>query len=73
MKIMVRKRRKTESFYADSEKEATLKVEEYKENALTEGYTVLKTKIDYKSKKDRKTGEIVEEYWIVEITISYEI
>ncbi len=28
MKIMVRKRRKTESFYADSEKEATLKVEE---------------------------------------------
>lgn len=54
-----------------SEKDATQTVEEFKDRQDEEGYTVTKTKIDYKVKKDRKTGEIVEEKWIVEITITY--
>ena len=40
---------------------------------MAEGYTLLKYKNDYKSKKDRKTGEIVDEWWIVEITKGYEV
>lgn len=54
-----------------SEKDATQTVEEFKDRQDEEGYTVTKTKVDYKVKKDRKTGEIVEEKWIVEITITY--
>ena len=30
-------------------------------------------KVDYKTKKDRKTGEIVDEKWIVEITVGYDV
>ena len=56
-----------------SEKDATQTVEEFKDRQDEEGYTVTKTKVDYKVKKDRKTGEIVEEKWIVEITITYNI
>ena len=48
-------------------------VENYKANQAAEGYTLLKYKNDYKSKKDRKTGEIVDEWWIVEITKGYEV
>ena len=65
--------KKTETFRVDSEEQATNLVEDFKSQAMSEGSSVIKTKIDYKSKKDRKTGEIVEEWWIVEITISYEI
>lgn len=59
------------TYHVYSEKDATQTVEEFKERQDAEGYTVTKTKIDYKVKKDRKTGEIVEEKWIVEITITY--
>lgn len=64
--------KQTDVYYTYSEKEATDTVEEYKANQHVKGYTVLKTKIDYKIKKDRKTGEIIDEKWIVEITISYD-
>ena len=47
--------------------------ETYKANQASEAYTLLKYKNDYKSKKDRKTGEIVDEWWIVEITKGYEV
>lgn len=63
----------TKTYYIDNEQEAADTVEEYKENQIKEGYTVTKTKIDYKVKKNRKTGEIVDENWVTEITIAYEI
>lgn len=57
----------------DTEVEANSVVEDWKNKALKEGFTITKTKVDYKTKKDRKSGEITEEWWIVEVTISYEI
>lgn len=65
--------KKTDVYYTYSEHDATELVEEYKANQGPQNYTVLKTKIDYKAKKDRKTGEILEEKWVVEITVSYDI
>jgi len=65
--------KKTEVYRVDTENEATEIVEDYKARAMNEGYTVVKTKVDYKSKKDRKTGEIADEWWMVEVTVSYEI
>ncbi len=61
----------TYTYHIDNEKEATAKVEEFKQKQYDEGYTVTKTKIDYKNKKDRKTGEIIEENWVTEITVNY--
>lgn len=57
----------------DDENEAAATVEEFKNEQLEKGYTVLKSKIDYKVKKDRKTGEIVDENWKTEVTIAYEV
>lgn len=57
----------------DTENEANSVVDNWKNRAIKEGFTITKTKVDYKTKKDRKTGEIVEEWWMVEVTISYEI
>ena len=65
--------KKTEVYRVDTEEEAANLVEDYKAKAASEGATVSKTKVDYKSKKDRKTGDIVDEWWMVEVTISYEI
>ena len=64
--------KKTYVYNIDSEKEATATIEDYKQKQYEEGYVVLKTKVDYKTKKDRKTGEIVEEKWITEVTIGYD-
>lgn len=36
-----------------------------------EGYTVVNDKTVYKMKKDRKTGEVLEEKWVATITVSY--
>ena len=63
----------TNIYHIDNEQEATETVENFKSRQLSEGFMVLKTKIDYKPKKDRKTGEIIDEKWITEITIGYEI
>lgn len=71
MALMMTK--KTETYRVDTEEEATDIVEGYKNRAINEGYTVSKTKVDYKTKKDRKTGEIIEEWWMVEVTVAYEI
>ena len=74
MKIMAKMMtKKTEVYRVDSEREADETVDWYKEHAMNEGYTVVKTKVDYKSKKDRKTHEISEEYWLVEVTVAYEL
>ena len=60
-------------YNADSEQESTNLIEKYKNEQLEKGYMVTKSKVDYKCKKDRKTGEIIEEKWVVEITIAYEV
>lgn len=62
----------TRTHRADTEHEAESVVEDYKARAIQEGYTVSKTKIDYKTKKDRKTGEIMDEWWVVEVTTVYD-
>ena len=65
--------KKTEVYLVDNEEEATETIEWYKNRAASEGYTVTKTKVDYKPKKDRKTREIIEEVWMVEVTVAYDI
>lgn len=61
------------TFRVDNEEEATSLIENFKTNQASEGYTLLNYKNDYKAKKDRKTGEIIEEYWTVVITKGYEV
>lgn len=57
---------------ADTETEANSIIDNFKDRADREGYTVTKTKVDYKTKKDRKTGEITEEWYNVEVTYVYD-
>jgi len=66
---------KTETFgfEVDSEQEAMELINEYKEGQLVDGYVLTKYNTTYKSKKDRKTGEIVDEYWVVSVTKKYEV
>jgi len=67
--------KKTEVFRVDTEEEATEIIEDYKARSVTGGYIVSKTKVDYKTKKYRSgehKGEIEDEWWMVEITVSYE-
>lgn len=65
--------KETLTFRVDGEEEAMQLIETYKANQHSEGYTLLKYKNDYKCKKDRKTGSIVDEYWIVEVSKGYEV
>lgn len=58
---------------AYSESRATEIIEEYKNNQITHGYTLTKYDTTYKCKKDRKTKEVIEEYWLVKITMEYEV
>ena len=69
------KQLKTETlvFKVDSEQLAMDTIEEYKNNQSVEGYTLTKYNTTYKSKKDRKTSEIVDEYWLVSVTKEYEV
>lgn len=72
---MMSKQLKTETlvFKVDSEQLAMDTVEEYKNNQNVDGYTLTKYNTTYKSKKDRKTKEITEEFWLVSITKEYEV
>lgn len=56
----------------DTENEANSVIDEWKAKAAQGGFTVTKTKIDYKTKKDRKTGDILDEWWMVEVTLVYD-
>lgn len=69
------KQLKTETlvFKVDSEQLAMDTIEEYKNNQIENGYTLTKYNTTYKSKKDRKTHEIVDEYWLVSVTKEYEV
>ncbi len=57
----------------DNEQEAADTIEQFKSEQLTKNYTVLKSKVDYKVKKDRKSGEIIDEKWLTEITLGYNV
>ena len=69
------KQLKTETlvFKVNSEQLAMDTIEEYKNNQVTDGYTLTKYNTTYKSKKDRKTHEIVDEFWLVSVTKEYEV
>jgi len=70
---MARLRSNTFEFIVDSEQEAMDLIEAYKEKQIEEGYTLTKYNTVYKSKKDRKTHEIIEEYWVVTVTKKFEV
>lgn len=65
--------KKTDVYETYSEEEAGEIVEEYKAKQIGENYTVLNSKVDYKRKVDKKTGDITDEKWIVSITVGYEV
>ena len=69
------KQLKTETlvFKVDSEQLAMDTIEEYKNNQVTDGYTRTKYNTTYKCKKNRKTGEIEDEFWLVSVTKEYEV
>lgn len=69
------KQLKTETlvFKVDSEQLAMDTIDEYKANQTKNNYTLTKYNTVYKSKKDRKTGEIIDEYWLCSITKEYEV
>lgn len=69
------KQLKTETltFKVDSEQLAMDTIESYKSNQSVENYILTKYNTTYKCKKDRKTGEIVDEYWLVVVTKEYEV
>ena len=66
-------RKVTDENDMSSEEESTATTEEYKTNAHEKGYMVTNSKVDYKVKKDRKTGDIVDENWVTKVTITYDI
>ena len=69
------KQLKTETlvFKVDSEQLAMDTIEEYKDNQIVQEYTLTKYNTTYKCKKNRKTGEIEDEYWLVSVTKEYEV
>ena len=69
------KQLKTETlvFKVDSEQLAMDTIEEYKNNQTVDSYTLTKYNTTYKSKKDRKTHEIIDEFWLVSVTKEYEV
>lgn len=69
------KQLKTETlvFKVNSEQLAMDTIEKYKDEQGTGGYTLTKYNTTYKSKKERKTGEIIDEYWLVSVTKEYEV
>lgn len=69
------KQLKTETliFKVDSEQLAMDTIEKYKDEQASNNYTLTKYNTTYKSKKNRKTGEIEDEYWLVSVTKEYEV
>ena len=61
----------SKTWRVESEKEAIDKIESCKDAALTEGYSVMKSGYTMKVKKSK--GEIIDSYFIVDVTFSYEV
>lgn len=70
--MAIRETKHTIYHQADTEVEANSIIDDFKSRAAREGFTVTKTKVDYKTKKDRKTGEITDEWYNVEVTYVYD-
>ena len=63
--------KETKTWRVDSEETAVEMVNEYKDKAITNGYTITKSGYAIKTKKSK--GEIVDMYALVNITFSYEV
>jgi len=61
------------TYVLDSEQEALDTIEECKEKQHSEDYTLTKYKTEYKCKKDRKTGDLIDERWNATVTKEYEV
>lgn len=69
------KQLKTETlvFKVDSEELAMSIIQEHKDNQDVNGYTLTKYNTVYKNKKDKKTGEIIDEFWLVTVSKEFEV
>lgn len=73
MKINEPLKTEVQTYIASSEQRAMAIIEEFKNAQLDEGYILTKYDTTYKCKKDRKTKEIIDEYWLVKVTKEYDI
>ena len=63
--------KETKTWRVDNEETAVEMINEYKDKAITNGYTIAKSGYAIKTKKSK--GEIVDMYALVNITFSYEV
>lgn len=63
--------KETKTWRVDNEETAVEMINEYKDKAITNGYTITKSGYTIKTKKSK--GEIVDMYALVNITFSYEV
>ena len=63
--------KETKTWRVDNEEIAVEMINEYKDKAITDGYTITKSGYAIKTKKSK--GEIVDMYALVNITFSYEV
>ena len=63
--------KETKTWRVDNEETAVEMINEYKDKAITNGYTITKSGYAIKTKKSK--GEIVDMYALVNITFSYEV
>lgn len=63
--------KETKTWRVDNEETAVEMINEYKDKAITNGYTIIKSGYAIKTKKSK--GEIVDMYALVNITFSYEV
>ena len=63
--------KETKTWRVDNEETAVEMINEYKDKAITNGYTITKSGYAIKTKKSK--GEVVDMYALVNITFSYEV
>lgn len=63
--------KETKTWRVDNEETAVEMINEYKDKAITNGYTITKSGYAIKTKKSK--GEIIDMYALVNITFSYEV
>lgn len=63
--------KETKTWRVDNEETAVEMINEYKDKAITNGYTITKSGYAIKTKKSK--GEIVDMHALVNITFSYEV
>lgn len=65
--------KETKVYRIETEQEAAEAVEQFRQDQMKGGYTVGKNGYVMKVKKDRKTGEIVEQYALLTVEKKYEV